>query len=280
MKTLIRRILVPLDPSDYATAAAETACHVAWIHDSVVSGLAVLDSEEIRSSVIPASGPYYPKMNERVENKIFHAKHILSGCLERFEKICSEADVEYYKTEYAGMPVQKLLESAIFFDLVVTGLETSFHFATRETNGNSLTELLDRSTTPVLAVPSKAVEKFDFALITFDGSLASARAMQDFASFAVPFDMEVTVLVAEKEPEQAKFLLKNAGAFLRSHGIGRVKLESVNSPIESAVDDDYLKMFDVVVAGIHSRKLLKDFFVGSFTKSLIQRKKKALFLSH
>lgn len=280
MRTAIRRILVPLDPSDYAISAAETACQIAWIHDSEVSGLIVLDSDEIRSSVIPAFGPYYPGMNELVENKISHAKQLLSKSLDRFENICSDADISCFKTEYSGMPVQKLLESAIFYDLVVVGLETSFHFETREKDGDSLVELLDRSTTPVLAVPSKAVEKFDFALIAFDGSLASARAMQDFASFAAPFDIDVTVLVAEKDSKQAAFLLSSAEEFLRSHGIGKVRLETSDKPIEEAADDDYLEMFDLIVAGIQSRKLFKDFFVGSFTRSLIERKTKPLFLSH
>lgn len=250
------------------------------MHDSQVAGLAVLDSDEIRSSVVPAFGPYYPSMNEVVENKIDHAKQMLSKTLERFERICSEADIDFFKTEYKGMPVQKLLESAIFFDLVVVGLETSFHFETRQQGGDSLTKLLDRSTTPVLAVPVNPVQKFDEALITFDGSLASARAMQDFATFAIPFDMNVTVLVTEKDPGQAEFLLKSAEEFLLSHGIGKVRLESADEPIEKVADDDYLEPFDLIVAGIHSRKLLKDFFVGSFTRSLIGRKTKPLFLSH
>lgn len=280
MQSVIRRILVPLDPSIYATAAAETACKVAQVHDSEVAGLTVLDSKEIRSSLVPATGLYYPSMAEVVQAKLAHADQKLKDCRKRFQEICEQADVAHFKTAYDGMPVQRLLESAIFFDLVVVGLETSFHFETRERKGDSLVDLLDRTTTPVLAVPAHGVEKFESALITFDGSLGSARALQDFVSFAIPFDMDVTVLVAEKEPKQAEFMLDSAAEFMKSHGLSKVSLEHDERPIAEVADDDYLECFDLIVAGIHSKKFFKNFFVGSYTKSLIEKKTKPLFLSH
>lgn len=276
----MRRILVPLDPSVYAVAAAETACQIAGIHEAKVAGVAVLDSTEIRSSVVPSFGPYYPMMIEVVKKKVDHADQIISDCLKRFQIVSERAGVGHFETEYEGLPVQKLLESAIFYDLVVVGLETFFHFETRVKKGDSLADLLDRTVTPVLAVPADGMEKLDSALITFDGSLGSARAMQDFVRFAAPWDVDVTVLVAQKESEQADFLLKNAVEFLESHGIEKVTATCSQSPIEEFVDDDYLEGFDVIVAGIHSRKYVKDYFVGSFTRKLIAKKMKPLFLSH
>lgn len=280
MESSIRRILVPLDPSVYATAAAETACQVARLHKAQVGGVAVLDSKEIRSSVAPAFGPYYPMMVEVVQEKVHHAANVLSDCLSRFRIVCEKAGVAHFETEYDGLPVPKLLESAIFFDLIVVGLETFFHFETRERKGDSLADLLDRTVTPVLAVPATGMENFRSALITFDGSLGAARAMQDFVRFAAPFDVKVTVLVAERERRQADFLLESASAFLKAHGIESVATEHSDRPIEELVDENYVADFDMIVAGIHSRKHFKDYFVGSFTKKLIEQKMKPLFLSH
>ena len=137
MRTSMRRLLVPLDPSVYAVAAAETACQIAKLHAAQVAGVAVLDSEEIRSSIVPAYGPYYPMMIEVVKKKVDHADHIILDCLKRFKIVCEKAGVDHFETEYEGLPVQKLLDSAIFYDLVVVGLETFFHFETRVQVGRS-----------------------------------------------------------------------------------------------------------------------------------------------
>ena len=282
MEKSLKRILVPLDPSVYTSAATDTACRIAKVHGASVAGVAVLDSKEIASSVVPAVGPYYPMMVEVVQEKLEHARHVLDDCLKRFKSVCDNAEVAHFETEYEGLPAQKLLESSIFFDLVVMGLETFFHFETRKDDGKGdcLSKVLDRTVTPVLAVPAEGLEKIESALITFDGSMGSARAMQDFARLAAPYNVDVTVLVAEKEEKEAEFLLRNAEEFLSVHGFANVVTEHAKMPIESAVDDARLADCDLVVAGIHSRKYFKDYFVGSFAKDLISRNTRPLLLSH
>jgi nucleotide-binding universal stress UspA family protein len=44
---------------------------------------------------------------------------------------------------------------------------------------------------------------------------------------------------------------------------------------QSAIDEA-----DLVVTGIHARHILKDLFVGSFTRAMIDRGDTALFMSH
>jgi len=280
MENAITRILVPLDPSIYADAATKTACHIAEIHGAEVGGVVVLDSHEITSSLVPEIGPYYPMMIDAVRGKKQHADHVLKDCMTRFASTCESEGIKHFETHWEGIPAQKLLESSIFYDLIVIGLETFFHFETRGEEGDSLSELLDRTVTPVLAVPSDGISKFDRALIAFDGSLSSGRALQDFSRFAQPFDFEVTVFVADKPKREADFLLREAEAFLHSHGIHNIVLEQEINPIEISLPAPYLDSFDLVVAGIHSKHIIKDFFVGSFTKTLIERKNTPLFLSH
>ncbi|NNE90296.1 MAG: universal stress protein [Verrucomicrobiales bacterium] len=279
MKTSIKRILVPLDPSIYAQAATETACLIARRHNGSVTGVAVLDSAEIRSSLVPAIGPYYPMMIEAVQAKLKHADKTLHDCMARFSKTCEEAGVAHSETEYEGIPAKKLLESSIFHDLVVAGLETSFHFETRGGPGDSLEKVLDRTITPVLAVTAEGLGDVNQVLITFDGSIGAARALHDFAAFADPFNPDVVVAVSG-EPEKTAFLARNAMAFLRSHGIENVDSIESETPIEELVNDAMLEEYDLVVAGIHSKKIIKDYFIGSFTRQLIESRKTNLFLSH
>jgi len=280
MTDYLKRILVPLDPSVFSEAATDTACAVAARHGARVGGIAVLDSAEIRSSLVPAIGPYYPMMLEAVQTQIQHADSVLKECLDRFASSCEKHEVTHIETEYEGVPAQKLLETSIFFDLIVIGLETAFHFETRAGKGDTLDKLLDRTVVPVLAVPSSGLPRLDRAVLAFDGSLGSARAMHDFVPFALASQPEVTILVAGKDERENRFLADNARDFLASHGLESVDTFTTEKRVEDAIAEPPCAGADLVVAGIHSRKPIQDYFVGSFTRTMIERKDTALFLSH
>lgn len=281
MKSTIRRILVPLDPSVFAEAALESACFLAKAHHAAVSSVAVLDSDEIRASLIPAIGPYYPLMVEEMQKKITHADHILRDCLTRASDFCLAAGVEHRESEYEGIPAEKLMASSIFHDLVVAGLETSFHFETRGDRGDSLHRLLDHTSTPVVAVPATGMKKLERALVAFDGSTGSARALHDFMRLAAPFDPEIVVVAAEKTTEQSDFLLGNAELLLHDHGFEKVSREAAPEPVGEAFERILSERgADLVVLGMRSRNVLRDFFIGNFTKTMIERGDASLFLSH
>lgn len=257
-----------------------TACQVAKKHDAQIAGIAVLDSTEIRSSLVPAVGPYYPLMVDAVQEKMTHADKLLQESLEKFGSLCESEGVSHFETEYEGLPVQKLLQSAIFYDLVVVGMETSFHFETRASRSESLDKILDRTSTPVLAVPMAGMPEPEKVLLAFDGSFGAGRAMRDFVEFARPYDFQVTIVSAGTDSDRLDFLVSNATAFLESHGFRGVASVTSEKPIEKVLDEDLGSEFDLIVAGIHSRKPVKDYFLGSFAKTLIQRGDTPLFLSH
>ena len=280
MKPSLKRILVPLDPSKFARAATKTACRIAKDFDATVAGVAVLDSDGIRSDLVPGIGPYYPMMSEQIRTRVQHADKVVRECMDKFAKTCEEEGVKHQETEYDGVPAQKLLESSIFFDLIVTGIRTFFQFETLESDeGRTIDQLLDRTVTPVLAVPENGLEKLDRVMIAFDGSFGSARALHDFVQLAAVSSPEVTLVVAEKPEKESEFLLDQAAAFLQAHGVDKISKVasdvSAEDTIEARIDDA-----DLIVAGIHSRKLIKDLFVGSLVKYLIKRGDTALFLSH
>jgi nucleotide-binding universal stress UspA family protein len=242
--------------------------------------VAVLDSPEIRSSVIPAIGPYYPMMLDAVQAKLKHADQILNESLDRFSQICSAEGVSHLETEYEGIPAQTLLQSSIFYDLLVIGLETSFHFETRGGTGDTLDKLLDRTATPVLAVPSTGMDLPKKVTIAFDGSFGSSRALRDFMIFGLPFQPEITIVTAGLDPEKSSFLLEKAKSLLHSHGFDQVETRASEESVEKTFTDGLVEDSDLIVAGIHSRRRFKDIFVGSFTKHLIKECNTALFLSH
>lgn len=281
MKSTIRRILVPLDPSVFAEAALESACFLAKAHNSAVSSVAVLDSDEIRASLIPAIGPYYPLMVEEMQKKIAHADHILRDCLKRASEFCQAAGVVHRESEYEGIPAEKLMASSIFHDLVVAGLETAFHFETRGDRGDSLHRLLDYTSTPVVAVPATGMKRLERVVVAFDGSTGSARALHDFLRVASPFDPEILLVAAEKTKEQSDFLLGNAELLLRDHGYEKIVREAAPESVAEAFERVLSEReTDLFVLGMRSRNVLRDFFIGNFTRTMIERGDVSLLLSH
>ncbi|MCB1229323.1 MAG: universal stress protein [Verrucomicrobiae bacterium] len=281
MSQSIKRILTPLDISEFAEAAANRSCEVAARHQAELTGLAVLDSPGIRSSIAPADVSHWPLVQETVLRATSDARERIGEARQRFQKRCENAGLDHRESELEGVPADKILEASVLYDLVVMGLRTFFHFETQQAPGDSLSAVLGRTVTPVLAVPqTDDGEPFQKAIITWDGSFSSGRAFRDFLGFAEPYELEISVLTAGEDTGQCELLLAEAGHYLRAHGVTDFQSIHADTASVDEVHDAYLKDADLVVAGIHSRKFFRDLFVGSFTNHLIETGDKALFLSH
>lgn len=280
MNSTIQRILVPLDPSEYTEAATLRACEIARTHYAQLEGLVVLDTPEIRSHIAPVEIAHWPSVADVINDALKDAEEVITQARYDFANRCEEARVAHCESELEGIPANRILEASALFDLVVTGLRTFYHFETREGPGNSLSKFLDRTVAPVLAVPKGHREPFKKVLVAYDGSFGSSRALRDFVGFAKPYQFEITLFSADSDQAQAEALTNRAAAYLRAHNFKDIKTATSNkSPID-AIEQDYIEEVDLVVAGIHSRKFLKDAFVGSLTNKLIELGHTALFLSH
>lgn len=281
MKSSLQKILVPLDLSEYAAAATRAACEVAKVHGGEVTGLVVLDTPDIRSSVTPAEVTYWPVVQDAIHRATDDARERIAEARREFADVCERQGVSHRESQLEGIPSHCILDAAVLFDLVVMGLRTYFHFETRPGPGNSLARVLDRTPTPVLAVPAELPPDFKKCLIAYDGSYGAGRALRDFVSFAKGSGArEITVLTAGQDERQSAFLQESAAAYLNAHGFDDFALVTTEAPAIEVVMDEYAGSTDLIVAGIHSRRILKDIFVGSFTTELIEDGRIALFLSH
>jgi nucleotide-binding universal stress UspA family protein len=280
MNSTIQRILVPLDPSPYTEAAVLRACDVAHHHYAQVTGLAVLDSPEIRRRFSPVEVAHWPSVRENLDLGVQQAEQIIAKARERFAMTCEGQHVAYLDDELNGVPASIIADTASLYDLIVMGLRTYYHFETRETDGDSLDKVLDRTACPVLAVPAQAPPSFKRVLIAYDGSFPSGRAIRDFVGFARPYEFEITVFSCGEDKAQSDALLNRAASYLRAHNVQGFKLHGSTRAPWDLVREEFLDQTDLVVAGIHSRKFLVDPIVGSFTRNLIQSGQVSLYLSH
>lgn len=273
----IRRILVPLDSSAYCEAATNRACEVARTHGATLSGLVVLDTVGISASVSPVDIAHWPLVEEAVLAATAEERKRAAAAKEKFAQVCGEKEVTHRETQLDGVPADSILHMSVLYDLVVMGVRTFYTYGAAAGVGDSLAKVLDRSSTPILAVPLGDPKPFDQVAIAYDGSFSSGRALRDFAAFAAPYHPTIKVVTANEDERQARMLLDEAVTYLEMQGLSRP--DTVHLRAKNLVGEE-LEDADLVVAGIHSRKFFRDLVVGNLVKQLIEEEKVALFLSH
>lgn len=274
---MIRRILLPLDNSSYTEAALAYAAKIARRDDAEVSGMVVLDIPGIIDSV----GPYVPggvdlaEMYE--ETEIEKAQEHIDKILKAFKSTLGRSHIKHREFEYQGSPGSNIIKESFFYDLLVIGLRTFFHFETSDKPGDSLEKILDHTITPILAVPDhfKEIKK---VLIVCDATPASARAMQRFSHIAEGANYEITLLVHNKKQEEAEFYLNRAEEYLSAYGTTKIHPEWTSHSLTKVIEEKYIDETDLIVVGMHQHKSLKEFVVGDLVTYLIKENSKPLFI--
>lgn len=284
---MIKRILIPLDPSPYTDKAIDVGCTIARQSGAELSGLVVLDLPGIEKSIgsIPVGGGYYAEQLEMKKQK--DASEHIQALLTKFEEKCEQEGVRHSEAQRQGSPSEYIIKEAYFYDAVMVGLRTFFHFETSDKPGNSLDDLLDHCVTPIYGVPKdfqlpNIPEEKVNVVIALNDSPSAIRALHRFGQLAAnaPTLMEVVLVISDKDEKTANYYLNQAEAYLKSHSIPDPDIEKVwtKDNIIDAINDKYLDWATIVVAGVHSKKGWFDFNSGDLIKFLIKEDKKPILI--
>lgn len=280
---MIKRILIPLDPSPYTDTAVRIGCAIAKQTDAEIEGLAILDAPGIEKSIgpVPLGGTSYAEHLAKFKEEEAHER--IQTLLGKFKQTCREQGVRHREAERQGGPSAQIVAESMFYDLVVVGSRTNFEFETGSKPGKTLDHILDHSVTPVLALP-KALELPDPSvkkinvLVAFDGSHPSARALHAFAQLAVPDAMDVLLLSSGSNEDEAGELLNRAEAYLKAHGLSRMRKEWTSLEIRDEIREKYLDWPDLFVVGAHAKKGIFDFMLSNLTDYLVKEVEKAILI--
>ncbi len=276
---MLKRILLPLDPTPYTNTASFIACKIAKLHAAEITGLVILDIPGIEKSIgpIPMGALHYAEKIELA--KKVEASQRIEQLLEKFRKTCEEQLVPYKEAHDQGYPSKAIMHATRFYDLMIIGLRNFFDFETGAKEGTSLTKLLDKSITPVLGVPKTyEIPEILKVLVAYDGSLPASRALQRFGQLRNPEAMEITLLNSSDDKKMGMYLLDQAEQYLHVHGMKNIKKEWTSEDILNVVDHMYYDRYDSFVVGAHAREGIFDFMLGSLTSFLIERGEKPVFI--
>ncbi|MFW6080654.1 MAG: universal stress protein [Desulfosalsimonas sp.] len=236
-RVILKRILVPLDESEYSRAALETAAQLASALGAEISGLYVEDTDLLELCRFPFAreiGIYRSRPLDRSElERDFRTQ------AERIRKtmalIAKHADISWNFTVRRGRVISEILDQTNSADLTVIGrlgrslLGTSAGSTVRHLieQGRAMTLILGRGarlTAPVFTV--------------YDGSDLSARALGIAVDLARAVGGETEILIpAEDENSYQKLRDRVISAVEETPGTGgmRLRFRHIRTNLQNAL---------------------------------------------
>lgn len=276
---MIRSVLFPLDPSKENQAALGAALGFVADWNAKLVGMSTIDEVEIASPE-PApigAGEFH---SERVARQLAEAKEQASALLLHFEKQGKKADSFHEGFLTKGDPGQEIIAESYKHDLVYLAEKTYYKYFTQESPCNTGEKVIRHTPRPAIIHKKKGQKNLN--VFATDGSAGSARAIQMFVSLGLGQGTPITIISVDSHKETAEKQCENSAAYLRLHG-WEPELRPIHST-ESAdiviLDEmEHLKP-DFTIMGAYGVSGLREFFLGSVTKKLVEESSHSIFIYH
>ncbi len=274
---MIKRILVGLGGTEYATTATNHAVALAMAHDAELTGVSVLDERRLTAlGPVPLGGGHYA--HELAEHRLKKGQELVEWSVKGFVDACEAAGVRHRVLREVGEPFTLMIDEARYHDLMVFGLRSLFEFDLVPDPHDSLVRLVQAGVRPLLAVSEGfyAVKK---VLIAYSGSMESAKTMKHFVQTRLWPDVEIRIVTFEDDGRDAKRLVADAAEYCRSHQL-EVETDCVSgSPKEQLLPYAESWGADLTVIGNSAKNLLMRRIFGETALHAIRNANRPLFLS-
>lgn len=232
---MLKRILVPLDTSEFTPAATEMAVEVALqekvrTRDQVsVLGLGLVDTEQLPSGRFAAMVP----REEVLEEARHKAEELMQAFARQAQSLGMPAEQVQTQLEM-GPPFRKIVHLSVFCDVIIVGQRCSFPPANQEFD--TFNHLYHGASRPVLVTPARHVNVRRVVMV-MDGSAPASRMMYFYAHLNPFPEAEVVLAYSRLELERYETLegfFDGVADYLRSYGLG-VRMHEVETEVEDAL---------------------------------------------
>jgi len=278
---MIKRILVPLDGSEFTKSATEYAIKLAKRTGATVTGLTIIDEPEIMlPEPVPAgAGEFVEHKHKVLMEKA--AKHN-EEYMKQFSAKCSSGGVKNETMERTGHPEDEIAHESHRHDLIILGRLSFFKAMTQEGPCKTTDHVVKKSSRPMILMPEKFKDGHDI-IITNDDSIGSSRTFQMAQLCGLLKDAGPVIIASvNSDKAVAEKNCMSAADFLHAHSI---KTESRPVQSDKKPWDEILDMInknhpELVTMGAFGHTGLKELFFGSFTKTMLEKCPAPLFISH
>jgi nucleotide-binding universal stress UspA family protein len=279
---MIKKILVVLDADSDTAVAIRYATEIAKRFDASVTGLAVVDLGSISSgSKGGGIGSFY--YAEKLREKLTAETRVKAReLIETFESTVADAGIKHVEMVQEGVPVQRIVEDMKYHDLLVIGRDPHlFYVHPKKETPDTLASVVKATVSPSIVV-SDSYTTIRRLVVAYDGSLASARTVRDYA-YLKPFGPDVSVHlinVYDKDSSESELMLSLLKGYLAAHGIEATAASLKSDDARTAILDYSRDMdADMLAIGSHSVSGIKRIAFGSITEKLLKECPLPLFLN-
>jgi nucleotide-binding universal stress UspA family protein len=276
---MFRSLLIGLDGSPDGESALELGIRWAKRSDALLVGMGVLDEPGIHGAEELLVGEsYFHSLNVGLLSET--RKHV-EQALARAALRCSEAGVTFKELEDVGVPYARIAQQAPRYDLVLLGQRTHFQFGYREAPDDTLAKVLAECPRPVVAVPTPLVADGP-VVVAYDASLQADRTLASFRASGLARGREVHVVSVAPEPKAAALWADRAVEYLRPHGVEARPHPQASDcpPAEIILGWARRHAAALLVMGAYGQPVLREFFLGSVTRTILKESTIPVFLDH
>jgi nucleotide-binding universal stress UspA family protein len=221
---------------------------------------------------------YYLGYEARLADVRGKVEHLL----EQFAARCAAAGAKHQEIQAVGSPHEVLEREAQSCDLLLLARSAHFRFtAQADDRDETLKTVLRNAARPIVVVPATECPAGP-VVIAYDGSLQAARALAACQATGLAETGQVHILCVAPNGTTATGHLQRARQFLRYHQIEAVGhvLEPSAPPARLILEQVRRREAGLLVMGAYGQPVLREFFVGSVTRTALGECPVPLFLYH
>lgn len=274
---MFKRLLVALSGTEFTPVAVRYAVELAQRHGAHVTGVTLEDVRRIEgAAIMPIGGGAAARSLAHQREEEIRAR--IAQETARFRATCRDASVDPTVLHHVEDTVVELERLCRYQDLAILGLRGLFGYGVMDTPPDIVAQILARRVFPLMTVP-ETYRPVKRALIAYNGSPESARAMKSFVRAGLWPEVSVTILVMNHDRD-AQQLLTEAEEYCAAYGV-RPRLEHAptTSPREKLMTIASELESDILVMGSRSKTHLRRLVLGSMTSLVLAHAQIPLYLT-
>jgi nucleotide-binding universal stress UspA family protein len=283
---MLGSILIGLDTPKHAAALVELGIRWAQRPGATLVGLAVVDEPGIRAiePAFPVGGTpgVDPVYYMGYEARLADVRRRADQLLEEFAARCDRAGLNHEQIKAQGSPDEVMEREAQSCDLILLPRGAQFRFlASGDERHETLKKVLKNAARPIVVVPETA-RLGGPVVIAYDGSLQAAHALAAFEASGPSDTGPVHVMCVDSGTGDAGRHVERARKFLGHHKIEAVPhvLKLAGAPAATILEQVRSLEAGLLVMGAYGQPVLREFFVGSVTRTALGECPVPLFVYH
>lgn len=273
---MVKSILTVVEGDGLDHPATQLALTLARQNGALLAALGLIDEAAVhpREAVPMGAGQAKQALDAQ---RLANARREVEQALSQLAVRCAQQQIACKPLEHLGHPAAVIAQEAQRYDLIV--MPRGGGVAAHHGFSSELWQLLHMAPRPVVAVDQQSAMG-DSVVIAYDGSLQAARCLQAFVALGLKSDAPWHVVSVAADAIEAARTGQRAMDFLDHHG-ARAKLHAeaaAGNVGQQLIAAAVRLQAGLVVMGACGQPKLREFFLGSVTKTVLSQCSVPLFL--